>query len=156
PPLERNVVEVELRRLEADRFLQAGQVDRMAIEVKRLLGMRAGDALQVRDSLGQLVDRGMNAPGETDVALALRPDVQEAEARLRVADAQVDRAQRDGRFDMNVFGSYMRMDATFPQFGVNTHGDLVPIHGLFHYLSAGVNVILPLRNQNQGEVAKAQ
>jgi len=156
PPLERNMVEVELHRLEADRLLQAGQVDRTAIELKRLLGMRAGDSLQVRDSLEQLVDREMNVPLKADGAVALRPDVQEAEARLRVAYAQIDRAEREGRFDMNVFGSYMRMDAAFPQFGANTRGDLVPIRGLFHYLSAGVNVTVPLRNQNQGEVAKAQ
>ncbi|PYR31625.1 MAG: hypothetical protein DMF90_25260, partial [Acidobacteria bacterium] len=105
PPLERNMVEVELHRLEADRLLQAGQVDRTAIELKRLLGMRAGDSLQVRDSLEQLVDREMNVPLKADGAVALRPDVQEAEARLRVTYAQIDRAEREGRFDMNVFGS---------------------------------------------------
>ena len=57
PPLERNMVEVELRRLEAERLLQAGQVDRAVIELKRLLGMRANAPLQLRDSLEQLVMR---------------------------------------------------------------------------------------------------
>src|SRR5438874_515895 len=57
PPLERNIVEVELRRLEAERFLQAGQVDRAAIELKRLLGMGANAPLQLRETLEQLVMR---------------------------------------------------------------------------------------------------
>ena len=39
--------------------------------------------------------------------------MQEAEARIRVADAQIDRARREGRFDLSLFGSYMRMDAGF-------------------------------------------
>src|SRR4051812_43369355 len=47
-PLERNMVEVELRRLEAERLLQGGQVDRVIIELKRLLGMRATVPLQLR------------------------------------------------------------------------------------------------------------
>ena len=62
PPLERNMVEVELRRLEAERFLQAGQVDRAAIELKRLLGMRANAPLQLRDTLEQLVIREAALP----------------------------------------------------------------------------------------------
>lgn len=157
PPLERNMVEVELRRLEAERLLQAGQVDRIVIELKRLLGMRANAPLQLRESLEELVIREANLPlkpGAT--AVATRADVQEAEARISVADAQIDRAKRDGRFDLSLFGSYMRMDAGFPQFGLNTQGELTPVRGLFHYVSAGAALTLPLRNKNQGQVASAE
>ena len=52
-----------------------------------------------------------SAPNQT------RPDVEAAQARVRVADAQIERAQREGRFDVNLFGMYMRMDAGFPQRG---------------------------------------
>ncbi len=157
PPLERNVVEVELRRLEADRLLQAGQVDRVVVELKRLLGMRANAPLQLRDSLEQLVIRELDLPIKPDAtAAATRADVQEAEARIRVADAQIDRARRDGRFDLSLFGSYMRTDAGFPQFGVNGKGELTRVRDIFHYLSAGAAITVPLRNQNQGGVAVAQ
>ena len=132
PPLERNMVEVELRRLEAERLLQAGQVDRVVIELKRLLGMRANVPLQLRDSLEELVVREAGLPlkpGAT--AASVRADVQEAEARIRVADAQIDRAQREGRYDLSLFGSYMRMDAGFPQFGLNAQGELTPVEVCF-------------------------
>ena len=157
PPLERNMVEVELRRLEADRLLQAGQVDRIVIELKRLLGMRANLPLQLRDSIEELVVREAGLPlkpGAT--AASVRSDVQEAQARIRVADAQVDRARRDGRFDLSLFGSYMRMDAGFPQLGLNTQGELTPVRGLFHYVAAGAALTLPWRNTNQGQVASAE
>jgi cobalt-zinc-cadmium efflux system outer membrane protein len=85
-----------------------------------------------------------------------RPDVQEAEARLRVADARIDRARREGRVDLSLVGTYMRMDAGFPQRGFNSTGDLERVRGLFHYVSGGAMVTLPLRNRNQGEIASAQ
>lgn len=157
PPLERNLVEVELRRLEAERLLQAGQIDRALIELKRLLGMMANAPLQLRDSLEQLVIREVDLPLKPDATgVAIRADVQEAEARIRVADAQIDRARRDGRFDLSLFGSYTRTDAGFPQLGLNAQGEFTRVHGLFHYLSAGAALTVPLRNRNQGEVASAQ
>ena len=88
--------------------------------------------------------------------MGTRPDVQEAEARLRVADARIDRARREGRLDVSLFGMYMRMDAGFPQQGFNSTGDLERVRGLFHYVSGGAMVTVPLRNRNQGEIASAQ
>jgi cobalt-zinc-cadmium efflux system outer membrane protein len=153
------MVEVELRRLEADRFLQAGRVDRAMIELKRLLGMRASAPLQLRDSLEQLVTADMELPLTPDAtasAVTARADVQEADVRIRVADARIDRARRDGRVDLSLFGSYMRMDAGFPQLGIGAQGELTPVRGLFHYLSAGAALTVPLRNRNQGAIASAQ
>jgi cobalt-zinc-cadmium efflux system outer membrane protein len=157
PPLERNMVEIELRRLEVEQLLQAGQVDRVVIELKRLLGMTANTPLQLRDSLEQLVIREVDLPVKIDAAgAAIRADVQEAEARMRVADAQIDRARREGRFDLSLIGSYMRTDAGFPQLGLNAQGEFTRVRGSFHYLSAGAALTVPLRNRNEGEVAVAQ
>jgi cobalt-zinc-cadmium efflux system outer membrane protein len=157
PPLERNMVDVELRRLEADRLLQSGQVDRIVIELKRLLGMRANAPLQLRDSLEQLALRELDMPRQASAtAAAARPDVQEAEAQIRLSEARVDRAQRDGRYDLSLSGSYMRTDAGFPQFGLDDRGQLTRVRDVFHYLSAGVTITLPWRTQNEGQVAVAQ
>ena len=157
PPLERDIVEVELRRLEAERLLQAAQVDRALIELKRLLGVEANAPLQLRDTLEQLVDREATVSlAPDDRAIRTRPDVQEAEARIRVAEAQIDRARREGRFDVSLFGMYMRTDAGFPQLGLNAQGEFTRVRGLFHYVSAGAALTVPLRNRNQGEVVSAQ
>jgi cobalt-zinc-cadmium efflux system outer membrane protein len=157
PPLERNMVEVELRRLEADRLLLAGRVDQAVIDLKRLLAMPSDMPLQLQDTLEQLVARDAATPLMADMtAVANRPDVQEAEARIRVGDAQIDRARRDGRFDLSLFGSYMRMDAGFPQLGLNAQGQFTRVRSVFHDLSAGAAATVPLRNQNQGAIAAAQ
>jgi cobalt-zinc-cadmium efflux system outer membrane protein len=158
PALERNMVDVEARRLEAERLLQAGKVEAALVALKRLLGAPADERFQVRDTLESLVQADVTVPLPSAAAPAVgtRADVQEAEARLRVADARIDRARREGRLDVSLFGMYMRMDAGFPQRGFNNAGDLERVRGLFHYVSGGAMVTVPLRNRNQGEIASAQ
>ena len=157
PPLERNIVDVEVRRLEAEQLLQAGKVEAAVVALKRLLGAPADEPIQVRDTLESLVQTEATVPLASAAPITgTRPDIQEAEARLRVADARIDRARRDGRADVSVFGTYMRMDAGFPQQGVNSTGDLERVRGRFHYLSGGAMVTVPFRNRNQGEIASAQ
>jgi outer membrane protein, heavy metal efflux system len=156
PPLERDLVQVEVRRLEADRLLQMGRVESALFQLKRLLGMPSQSPLVLRDRLEQIADadadRGASA---SPAAPSTRVDVQEAEARLAAAAAVVGRAQREGRADMSVFGSYTRMDAGFPQTGFALGGSLERVRGVFHYVAGGVRVTLPTMNRNQGAVTVA-
>ena len=84
-----------------------------------------------------------------------RPDVRAADASVRVALSQLDRARREGRFDVSLFGSYTRMQTTFPQLGYGVDGSLQPIGDAFHYLAAGATLTIPWRNNNRGEIAAA-
>jgi outer membrane protein, heavy metal efflux system len=154
PPLERDMLRVEMQRLESDRLLQSGTVERALIDLKRALGMAPDVPVKIRDDIEQLVRQEaalplVREPNQT------RPDVEAAQARVRVADAQIERAQREGRVDVNLFGMYMRMDSGFPLRGFGESG-LEPIRGVFHYIAAGAAVTLPLRDGNQGTVAAAQ
>src|SRR5205814_9262296 len=123
-----------------------------------LLGMPTEAPLSLRDSLEGLVER--DGPtvrsAETPQAVSARPDVLEAEAHVRAADAQIDRARREGRPDVSVFGMYMRMDAGFPQQGFSPSGTLERVRDVFHYWSAGAMVTLPIASRNQGNVAAAE
>lgn len=154
PSLERDVLRVELQRLESERLLQSGTVERALIDLKRALGMAPDVSLKIRDDLELLVRQETQLPLGT-APNQTRPDVEAAQARVRVADAQIERAQREGRVDMNLFGMYMRMDAGFP---LRAFGDagLEPIRGVFHYVAAGAAVTIPLRDGNQGTIAAAQ
>ncbi len=156
PPLEHDLLQVEVRRLEADRLLQTGRVEAALFHLKRLLGMPIQAPLVLRDRLAQIVeaDADLGASAST-AAPSARADVQEAEARLAVATAAVGRAQREGRADMSVFGTYTRMDAGFPQTGFAAGGGLERVRGVFHYVAGGVRVTLPAMNRNQGGVAVA-
>jgi cobalt-zinc-cadmium efflux system outer membrane protein len=106
--------------------------------------------------LEDVVNRDSSAAPAPPDAGERRADVREAAARVAVAAAKIDRAERDGRLDVSLFGGYMRMDAGFPQFGLSPAGSPEPIRGVFHYITGGATVTLPLFNRNQGDVAAAR
>jgi cobalt-zinc-cadmium efflux system outer membrane protein len=157
PPLERDLLDVELRRLESERLLQAGRTEAASFELKRVLGLPADAQITVRDTLEDVVRRDP-APAVDDVSAVVeqRADVREAAARIHVALAKVERAEDTGRVDVSLFGNYMRMDAGFPQRAFNPDGELTRIRGVFHYVSAGAMVTIPLFDRNQGTVAAAR
>jgi cobalt-zinc-cadmium efflux system outer membrane protein len=156
PPLERDLVDVEVRRLNADRALQIGRVERAIYELKRVLGASPADALRLADTLEDVVSRDSAVAPAAVESQQRRPDVREAAARVAVADAKIDRAQREGRFDMTLFAGYTRMDSSFAQFGLSSAGTPERVHGLFNYVTGGVTMTLPMFNRNQGEVAAAR
>jgi cobalt-zinc-cadmium efflux system outer membrane protein len=158
PPLERDLLDVELRRLQADRLLQVGKTEAAMLAVKRVLGMEADAPLTVGETLEAMVRGEPAATGASEPSAVLdqRPDVREAAARIEVADARIERAQAEGRFDVTLFASYMRMDMGFPQSGLAADGGLERVRGHFNYVAAGAMISLPVLNRNQGEVAAAQ
>jgi cobalt-zinc-cadmium efflux system outer membrane protein len=158
PPLDRDMLRVEEQKLEADRRLQAGVVERRLVELKRLLGMPPGATLKLRQSLEEAVrGEGVTTGAVQDShAMATRADVLEAQARVHLAEAQIDRAQREGRPDVSLFGMYMRMNAGFPQRGFSPSGSLERVQDVFHYVSVGAMVTLPILSRNQGSVAAAE
>jgi cobalt-zinc-cadmium efflux system outer membrane protein len=156
PPLDRDMLRVELQRLEADRLLQAGHAEHALIELKRLLGLAADAPLKLRDNLEQLTLRETALPLAADsLPTSGRPDVNEAESRVDLAEALIDQARREGRFDVSLFGMYMRTDAGFPQRAFGPQNDLERVRGVFHYWAGGITVMVPLRDRNQGEIAAA-
>ena len=159
PPLERDLLDVERRRAQAERVLQTARTETAVFELKRVLGMKADATLTVRDTFDALVQReSAVTPHIRDMSTTVeqRADVREAAARIETAVARIARAQSEGRFDVSVFGNYMRMDAGFPQRGLAPDGSLERVRGQFNYWSVGAMVTIPLLNRNQGEVAAAR
>jgi cobalt-zinc-cadmium efflux system outer membrane protein len=160
PPIERDLLDVELRRLDAERLLQAGRTEAALFELKPMLGMTADSLLTVRNTLEGVVqgETSLPPPQPSNAATVVdqRSDVREAQSRVDVAEAKIGRAEADGRFDVRLIGNYMRMDAGFPQQAFAPDGSLTRIRGLFHYVSVGAMMTVPILNRNQGTVAAAR
>jgi cobalt-zinc-cadmium efflux system outer membrane protein len=159
PPLERDLLDVELRRVQAERLLQTARTETAVFALKRVLGVKADATLTVRDAFEALVQReSAVAPQVRDMSTPVeqRADVREAAARIETAVAKIERAQSEGRFDVSLFGNYMRMDAGFPQRGFAPDGGLERVRGQFNYWSAGAMFTIPVLNRNQGDVAVAR
>lgn len=157
PPLERDLLDVELRRFEATRLLAVGRADAAVVQLKKLLGMSPEEPLLLRETIETLVAGSTTGPaGASPASIAARPDVREADARVTLADARIDQARREGRADVSLYATYMRMDSGFSQQGFNSTGSLERVRGQFNYVAAGAMVMVPLFNRNQGQIAAAQ
>ena len=71
------------------------------------------------------------------------------------ADARIEQARAEGRWDASVTAGYQRMHSGFPQFGFDELGTSQPIESNFHSLRFGVSIMLPVRNANQGMIEAA-
>jgi cobalt-zinc-cadmium efflux system outer membrane protein len=160
-PLERDVAEVEWRRLEGAAIRQRGAVDAAVLALKAIVGVSPETPLLLRDSLDAVVGRVVAAappgpPGAIWPAWwTARPDIRRADAAVAVAHAEEDLARRDGRFDVSLTGGYSRSSFGFSQLGLTPAGVPTPIQGRFHNVSFGAMIALPWANRNQGAVRAA-
>jgi cobalt-zinc-cadmium efflux system outer membrane protein len=155
PPLEQNMVLVELNRLRSMRESAEGAVEVSMFELRNLIGMPPEQPLRLRGDFDHLVNQLPSIAEATERALHERPDLQAFRATENLAAARIEQARAEGRIDASVSAGYERMNSSFPVFGVNQHGQLQPVQDVFHFLKLGVTLDLPVRNKNQGAIEAA-
>jgi cobalt-zinc-cadmium efflux system outer membrane protein len=154
-PLEENMLLVEVNRIRSVRETNEGKVEVALLELRNLVGMRPEEPLHLKGDFDHLISTLPTVAMATEEALRTRPDIQAARMTEELASARIEQARAEGRLNASLTGKYERMDFSFPQQGVNMVGQLVPIHGVFHSVSAGIRLDLPVRNKNQGVIAAA-
>jgi cobalt-zinc-cadmium efflux system outer membrane protein len=155
PVLDENLQLVEVNRLESSRRLLQGRVEMLTLQLLTLAGIDAAPPPMIAGELAG--PAGLPAEDEAvRRALAARPDVLAARAEAAVAAARARREEAEGRWDASVNVGYQRQDMGFDLRGLTEHGAARPIRDVFHYVGAGVSVILPVRNRNEGNVAAAR
>ena len=155
PPLEQNMVLVELNRLRSQRESAEGKLETLMLDLKNLIGMPPEEPLRLRGDFDHLVDQLPNITEATDRGLRERPDLLAARAIESWADARIEQARAEGRLDASLSAGYEHMTFGFPVRGVDDSGRLQPVSGGFHYLKFGVSLDLPVRNKNQGTIEAA-
>jgi cobalt-zinc-cadmium efflux system outer membrane protein len=155
PPLEQNLALVELNRLKSIRETAEGKAEVALFELRNLLGMPPEQPLRLRGDFDRLIDQLPLVTDATVQALRERPDLQGFRALENLADARVEQARAEGRWDASVTAGYQRMHSGFPQFGLDESGAVQPIESNFHSLKFGVSIMLPVRNKNQGMIEAA-
>lgn len=154
-PLEENIVLVEVNRIRSMRETNEGKVEVALLELRNTIGMKPEEPLRLKGDFDHLVESLPAVTVIADEAIRTRPDIQAARTAEELASARIALARAEGRVNAGLTGKYERMDFSFPQQGVNMSGQLVPIQGVFHSVSAGITFELPVRNKNQGAIAAA-
>jgi cobalt-zinc-cadmium efflux system outer membrane protein len=153
-PLEQNLLLVELNRVDAMRIGFESRAEVAVLELKKVIGMPPGELLRLRgefDTTRQPVTQGDAVRN----ALATRPDLSAARGAEKLASAQIEQARVEGKVDASIFAGYERMSTGFDVFGFNDAGARVPVMGVFHNLTFGVRLSLPVRNKNEGNIEAA-
>jgi cobalt-zinc-cadmium efflux system outer membrane protein len=155
PPLEENLLLVEVNRLDANRRMVASRVEVFTLQLKALTAWPAEAPLTVKGDLNQPPPAVDRADGVAR-ALEQRSDLRVAQADAAMARAKILKEQAEGRWDASLSVNYQRQDFGFALNGLTDRGGTRPIQDVFHYFGGGVTITLPVRNQNQGNVAAAR
>jgi len=154
PQLEEDLVRVEVNRIETLRTEFEARVEIILLELKNLAGMQVGDSLRLKGGFDPAPVQ-LAREEALSRALAQRSDLRAARTAEDVASAHLRQAQTDGLPDASFSVNYQRADSGFGVNGFDPAGNLRRVQGIFHFLTFGVSVSLPVRNRNQGAVESA-
>jgi len=154
PPLDANLLRVEVNRIDALRVDLEGKLGVSMLELKSLVGLQPDEELRLKGSLESGLPSESSSTAIQQV-LTTRPDLLALRAAEQVASAKLRQAETEARPDASLSANYQRMDSSFDVNGLNAAGQLRPVQGIFHFLSVGVSITLPVRNKNQGAIETA-
>ena len=155
-PLDENLLLVEVNRLEASRRMLESRGEVFTLQLKALTAWPSESPLSVTGSLGE-PPRPIDRSAGIARALERRSDLRVAQADAALARAKVTKEQAEGRWDASINVNYQRQDTGFSGLsGITDRGGTRPIQDTFHYFGGNVTITLPVRNQNQGNVAAAR
>jgi outer membrane protein, heavy metal efflux system len=152
PPLDANLLRVEVNRIDALRVDLDSKLGVGILELKSLVGMKPDEDLRLKGSL-EAVRKDPDVSIQR--VLESRPDILSLRAAEQVASAKLRQAETEARPDASISANYQRMDSSFNVNGLNARGQPQPIQGIFHFLAVGVSISLPVRNKNQGAIETA-
>jgi cobalt-zinc-cadmium efflux system outer membrane protein len=154
PPLEDNLMLVEVNRLDATHRILESRVEVLRLQMKTLAGLEPDAPLAIRGDLSPTPVRLDREAGLAQ-SLAARPDLMVAQAEVAMAGAKIRKEEAEGRWDASINVGYLRQNFGYDLRGLTENGEIRGITDIFHYIGGGVTVMLPLRNRNQGNIAAA-
>lgn len=153
--LDREQAAIEISLLTSRRARDDQRLETTRLALARVAGLGPTEPLAVRGTLETAAESVASVAAPYEDATP-RSDIREAASEVVTAKARTETARASGRLDFSLSAQYMNMTMAFPLRGFSAAGDLQPIHGRFHSLSGGLNVVLPVFNRNQGSVAASQ
>src|SRR3984893_6087446 len=157
PPLEENLLLVEVNRLDAGRRMLESRVEVFTLQLKALTAWPVEAPLTLTGDLGGPPPPTIDRQAAVAQALAQRADLRAAQDDAAMARAKIAKEQAEGRWDASFSVNYQRQDFGFAGLsGLTDRGGTRPIQDVFHYFGGALTITLPVRNQNQGHVAAAR
>lgn len=152
-PLERQLLETEMARNDAERALAEGRKETAVLALERIGALAPGSAAMTPEPLR------LQSPAAGDVlrqkALESRPDLRLLRLLEQQAGAGIELARSESAPNITASARYAYRDTRFDQFGFDSAGALTPVRDRENVLSFGVSASLFTGRKNQGNIEAA-
>ncbi len=154
-PLEQNMSLVELNRMRSMREIAAGNVEINLLELRNLMGIEANQPLRLKGDFENLLVGLPPLSAAIENAVRQRPDLQSVRLTLELGNARLEQARAEGRLDAGVSLGFQRMTRVTPRIVNQNPVELEPRLVGENFITFGVDLMLPVRNKNQGNIEAA-
>ena len=154
-PLEQSMSLVELNRMRSMREIAAGNVEIKLLELRNLMGIEANQPLRLKGDFENLLVGLPPLSAAVENAVANRPDLESARLTLELGNSRLEQARAEGRLDAGVSLGFQRMTRITPRIINQNPVELEPRRIGENFITFGVDLTLPVRNKNQGNIESA-
>lgn len=154
-PLEQNMSLVELNRMRSMREIAAGNVEIKLLELRNLMGIEANQPLRLKGDFENLLVGLPPLSAAVENAVRNRPDLESVRLTLELGNARLEQARAEGRLDAGVSLGFQRMTRVTPRIVNQNPVELESRLVGENFITFGVDLMLPVRNKNQGNIEAA-
>jgi outer membrane protein, heavy metal efflux system len=151
-PLERQLLETEIARNEAERALAEGRAETSLLALQRIGALPPGAALNPE---AEGTREAPPSAGLAQRALDSRPDLRALRLAEEQARASLDLVRAESSPDLTASARYSYRNTAFDQFGFDSAGGLTPVRDRENVLTFGFSAPLFTGRRNQANVEAA-
>jgi cobalt-zinc-cadmium efflux system outer membrane protein len=154
-PLDRQLLAVEVSRLQAQRRAAAGRAGAALSDLRRLCNLAPGEPLALA-APAAATEAGHALAVLQQRALEARPDLRAARLEAERGAAGVSLAEAEGRADVTLSAQYaLRNDRFGDLYGLTASGQPAPLRDRDSSIAFGVSIPLLRRGRNAGAMEAA-
>ncbi len=154
-PLEQNMSVVELNRVRSMREMAVANVEIKLLELRNLMGLEPSEILRLQGGFENLLDGLPLESTAIEQAILQRPDLESLRLTISLGNAKLEQARSESRLDAGVSLGFQRMTRVQPMITNRNPVELTPQLIGENFITFGVDLMLPVRNKNQGNIESA-
>ena len=155
-PLEQNMSIVELNRIRSMRETAVAETEIKLLELRNILGLEPTESLRLKGDFKNLLAKKIPTRKEaTEQAIQNRPDLESLRLIIVVGKAKLEQARSESRLDAEASLGFQRMTRIQPMLVNQNPVELEPNRIGENFITFGMDLMLPIRNKNQGNIEAA-
>ena len=137
------------------REMATGAVEIKLLELRNVMGIESAEPLRLKGDFEDLLVGLPPLSVALREAVSQRSDLESLRLNIALGNALLEQARAEGRLDAGVFVGFQRMTRFMPRVTNQNPVELTPNLVGENFITFGVDLMLPVRNKNQGNIESA-